>query len=365
MKILFINHKKCQCGVYEIGKRIFGLFNQDILPIVYEEVENQGEFHFVVRTHKPDVILYNYYSLTLPFIDSLVTKLLPKIKHIAIVHDQLRFPYLAEIENIFDAWIIHDETNPIVSSKKFKTIRPIPRYTRTKEIDFDNISIGTNGIISSQWKMYDTIVEYINATFDNITINMNLTLGNALGKADPKTAIAEADKCRAKVTKPGINLNITHDYLPTEMDVIEWLSKNTMNIYFFNPPILGVGVGGSPDLAIAAQSSLAVNDSYMLRHIHTKLGVCNKNNISQFIHNSEQVKSLYNEWTPERMTNDYKKMIETILGIKPQILNSLDLEEGVMTWPCPTECTFIEKENTITGVKYKLCVKCGNEVIIS
>jgi hypothetical protein len=313
MKILFVNHHKSQCGIYELGNRIFGLIDQSILPSVYEEVNTLQEYHKAIGKHKPDAVVYNYYPATMPFLDAFTTNMLPKIKHFGIIHDPLDPGFLNGVNQIFDAWIIHDDTAPLNHPKKFRTVRPIPRFTRTTKIDYDNISIGTHGFPVSPWKMYDTMAEYINESFDNITINMNLTVATFGGTL--KQAQATASKCQSKITKPGIKLNVTHDYIPGEQGMIDWLSKNTMNIYFYNPgsnPY--VGVGASADLAIASQSSLVVNDSYMYRHINSRLGSGSNGNIHEFLKNADTVKTIYEEWSPERMTNDYKNMIYKIIN---------------------------------------------------
>ena len=82
-----------------------------------------------------------------------------------------------------------------------------------------------------------------------------------------------------------------------------------MNIYFYNPGNQFVGVGASADLAIASQSSLVVNDSYMYRHISSRLGAGTKDNLKDFFENHAEVEKIYNEWSPERMTADYRNMI--------------------------------------------------------
>jgi hypothetical protein len=310
MKILFLNHKKSQCGIYELGNRIFGLIDQNIMPCVYREINTLKEFHSTIYVEKPDAIIYNYYPATMPFLDEWTIKMLPKIKHFAIIHDPLDPNFIARIDKMFNAWIIHDQTNTLSSKKKFTTCRPIPRYERTKKRN-DHLTIGTHGFPVSPWKMYDTMVEYINESFDEVTINMNLTVASFGGTIEQVNNVAK--KCFSKITKPEIHLNITHDYIPTEAGMIDWLANNTMNIYFYNPPNQWQGVGASADLAIASQSSLAVNDSYMYRHINSILGSCSRADIKNFIHNDEDVKKLYLEWSPERMTNDYKTMIEKTL----------------------------------------------------
>ena len=121
------------------------------------------------------------------------------------------------------------------------------------------------------------------------------------------------DFTKTKITKKNVQLNITSDYLETENDVIKFLSKNDLNVYFYNPPHPYVGVGGSADLALSSQSGLVVNSSYMYRHFHNHLGYFEQHNsFKHFLQEKNKVINLYNLWTPDKMTEDYKKMIEVI-----------------------------------------------------
>jgi hypothetical protein len=310
MKILFINHQKSQCGVYEIGKRIFELLDKNILDITYVESSSKEEYFQFIEQNKPDVILYNYYCSTLPYINREILSKFGKIKHIGIIHDPLKPSDIDFYNDTFDAWIIHDDTNPIVSSKKYTTIRPIRRY-ENKNSKIDNVlNIGSHGFSVSPWKMFDVIIDIVHHEFDEVNINMNLTKATFGGKDE--TLIFESWK--NKITKNNVKLNITNHYFETELDVIGFLSKNDLNVYFYNAPDIYVGVGGSADLAISSQKALAVNSTHMYRHLHDHLGYYEQcNSLKPFLNNCEKVKMLYNEWSPERMTSDYKNMIERII----------------------------------------------------
>ena len=101
--------------------------------------------------------------------------------------------------------------------------------------------------------------------------------------------------------------------MDNENDLIRFLSQNDLNVYFYNPPHPFIGVGGSADLALSSQSGLVVNSSYMYRHFHEFIGFYEQvNNFEYFIKNKEKVVDLYKFWTPDKMTLDYKKMIESI-----------------------------------------------------
>jgi len=308
--IIFLNHKKSQCGVYEIGKRIFSLFDKKMVPCDYYEVGDINEYLNLVETLKPNAIIYNYVDATMPWLNPSIAKNFTEIKHIGIIHDS--FNYIPFVEEIFDSWIVHDLTNITPSNKKFLTVRPIRRFERKNSVNLENISIGSHGFPVSPWKMYDSMVEYINYALDNVTINLNLSVATFGGSLEQVQQVANL--CKSKVTKPNIILNITHDYFETEEELVNWLSNNTMNMYFYNDQVYNnLGVGGSADLAIASQSSLAVNGAYMYRHINSRLGICDKENIGEFLGNYSKVKELYDEWNPERMSQDYKNMLEKII----------------------------------------------------
>jgi hypothetical protein len=312
MKILLLNHQKSQCGVYEIGKRIHSLLDKSILDVKYFElpVYNNKTYIDLMELNQPDVVLYNYYNATLPYINKQLLKLFPKTKHIGIIHDPLSPDDINFYNYTFDAWIIHDDTNPIQSETKFTTIRPIRRYERTNDLNSGILNIGSHGFSVSPWKMFDHMIDIIHHEFDEVIINMNITQATFGGKDDSDIF----NSWRNKITKKNVKLNITNDYFDTEKEVIDFLSKNDLNMYFYNPHSPYIGVAGSADLAISSQSSLVVNSAYMYRHIHKHLDYYeNHNNLTYFLNNKNKVKDLYELWNPRKMTEDYKKMIETIL----------------------------------------------------
>lgn len=308
-QIVFLNHKPSQCGVYEIGKRIHSLLTIGGVNSVYIEIDGEQEYRNSIEEHHPDYIIYNYFPGTMPFLNTQLIFNFDKCKHLAIIHDPLEPNFIKAIEQTFDAWIIHDDTNKINSHNKFLTVRPISRFARESPVSFDKISIGSHGFNCSPWKMYDRVLKLINDSFNNIEINLNISQAT-FGHSQQLSQIEEWKK---NVSKSDIRLNITNTYFKTELELIQFLAKNTMNIYFYDSsqsPYFGVG--GSADLAISAQSSLCVNSTYMYRHIHKHLGFFEEyQNFDTFIKNADEVKKLYEEWSPQNMANGYIKMLES------------------------------------------------------
>jgi hypothetical protein len=310
MKILFFNHGKSQCGVYEIGKRIYNLLNKDILNTEYKEISVNDSLGYlqIMENEKPDVAIYNYFAGTLPYINKSLFNNFFNTKHIGIVHDPLSKYDIDFYNNNFDAWMIHDPTNPIISNKKFTTIRPILRFNK---IDYKNEipTFGSHGFNVSPWKKFDNIIEIIQSEFDEAIINFNITQAT-FGTNNENVF----DYFRSLIKKPNIYLNITNQYFETEYDLVHFLSKNDLNIYFYYPPYSYAGVGGSADLAVSAQTGLVVNSTYMYRHFHEDLGFFEQqNNLKYFIENKNKTKYLYEKWHPDVMTIDYKNMIEKVI----------------------------------------------------
>jgi hypothetical protein len=311
MSVIFINHTKSQCGVYEIGKRIFELIDQNTLPVKYFETSVNGLYEYlnIVEKEKPNYILYNYFSVTLPYVNKELFKKFPKIKHIGIIHDPLTPQMIDFYNTTFDCWVIHDTTNKSISKNKFTTVRPIRRFDPPKKKKDGVIKIGSHGFSVSPWKMFDKMIELINYEFDEVIINMNITQATFGGYENPN----RFDNWKKLINKKNVTLNITNTYFESEFDLIDYLSKNDLNVYFYSPPHQFVGVGGSADLAVSSQSSLVVNNTYMYRHFHNHIGYFEQtNNLTSFLTNNSKVKELYELWSPERMTNDYKKMIESL-----------------------------------------------------
>lgn len=310
MSILFLNHSKSQCGVYEIGKRIYELLDKSILPVFYYETPISGlnEYRDIIEETKPNYILYNYFTETLKYVNRELFNQYPKIKHIGIIHDPLSPEMIEFYDYTFDRWIIHDDTNEIKSSKKFKTIRPIPRFEKNFKND-GILKIGSHGFSVSPWKMFDVIIHQIHQEFDEVVINMNITEATfGLNNNDYNFM-----KWRELITKKNVKLNLTNTYFESENQVIEFLSKNDLNVYFYNPPSAYIGVGGSADLAVSSQSNLCVNNSYMYRHFHNHIGYFEQTGtLKSFLNNEKKIKEIYELWSPSRMSLDYLKMLNSI-----------------------------------------------------
>ena len=134
IKLLYVNHKKQQCGVYEFGKEISNLLASSNKYIFhYSECDSLDEFKEVYKSFHPDIIIYNYYPDTMKWVNPVGIFAVP-IKfqfkdaiHVGIFHEVHQQAADEANSNIFDFHIAPDPTlllkNPIV----YKTGRLLPQ----------------------------------------------------------------------------------------------------------------------------------------------------------------------------------------------------------------------------------------------
>ncbi|MBK7885587.1 MAG: hypothetical protein IPJ81_18675 [Chitinophagaceae bacterium] len=165
--ILFVSHKKAQCGVYEFGKNISNVLQHAVkYNFIRIECESLQELNAAVHANNPAAIIYNYHPSVFPWMTS---KIAPKffknnlgsirVPQVGIIHEitqkvaDTATNYRKKIipgkvarlcNSLFDYYIAADPTlllkNPIV----FKTGRLIPAYKNNFSLP-SIITIGSFG----------------------------------------------------------------------------------------------------------------------------------------------------------------------------------------------------------------------------
>ncbi len=306
-KVLFINHIEKQCGVHQFGENVFAAITlSEKFQFIYSECSEYSHLLAAVQLHNPAAIIYNYYASTLPWLNPGITRRM-KFPQLGIMHEvtQERVNHADKV--LFDFHIAPDPTvlltNPIV----FKTGRLIPSHKTLipppPELTIGSFGFGTKG------KGYPHIIEAVQKEFDKAIIRLNIPFAT-FGDAEGSGAKAYAEKCRELITKPGISLQITHDFLSQE-EVLNFLDGNTLNTFFYEGN-KNRGISSVIDLALAVDRPLAITKSNMFRHIsHTEPSICIEDNslqhiIQQGISPLEQYRK---EWTTKNLCWDYERII--------------------------------------------------------
>jgi hypothetical protein len=339
-KILFVSHKKAQCGVYEFGKSITDVLEQSRnYQFIRVECSSIDDLQHAISVNKPKAIIYNYYPSVLPWI---VTEIAPKfwksniasidIPQIGVIHEITQqvadtatnykkkiFPSrVSKLSNqLFDYYISPDPTlllrNPIV----YKTGRLIPSYknsfpTPTKPV------VGSFGFATPQ-KGFERIVDLVQREYDEALIRLNIPSAEFADDEDGSKAKVLAERCKAMIVKAGIQLQITHEYWNTK-SMLDFLAQNTINIFLYEHDEKSrKGLSSAVDNALAVQRPIAVSDAIMFRHLFDcEPSVCiSKNNLRTIIQNGfAPLQQHYDEWNAENLLWEYERIVKSILNIQ-------------------------------------------------
>lgn len=342
-KILFVSHKKAQCGVYEFGKNITDiLLSSKKYDFVRVECSSLSELKSSIAKNNPSAIVYNYIPPVLPWIATRTAKVFYKnnltsikVTQIGVIHEvtqqvadlatayrkKLIFGRTKRLYNsLFDFYIAPDPTLLLRNNLVYKTGRLIQSYQNTFPVP-PKIIVGSFGF-ATPGKGFEKIVRLVQQEFDEAIIRFNIPAAdfadkNGVGARDT------AERCRAIITKPGIELVVSHDFLDNK-GILDFLAKNTINIFLYED-ISDRGLSSVIDMAMAVQRPIAISDSIMFRHVlDVEPSICvTKNDLRTIIKNGfEPLQKHFNEWSAENLLWDYERILDSIFAKQQQPLKS-------------------------------------------
>jgi hypothetical protein len=318
MIVLFLNHNKKQCGVYQYGKRVYDIIKNDTkINYIYEEVGCEKDYLNILNETKMDVIIYNFVHATMPWLN--IHNMPSNIKKIGLKHE---FYYN---ESLFDNMI---DINPInIETARISTIpRPIfenideillNNKSSSKEVEeFINIYTDSNIPIFGSFgfgftnKGFDKIVSLVNEQYDNAVIKYVIPVAHF--DPNPNRTVEMRNRIMSITRKPGIILMITHIFFSNE-DLLRFLKSNTMNIFLYDY-MEGRGPSSTLDYALSVKKPIGISDSFMFRHIYSDSICLYKTTIKDCIKNSSEYYSPFLEtYSHKNMIEKFNKVLHTIV----------------------------------------------------
>lgn len=277
MKVLFLNHKTKNCGVYQYGYRIKIILEKNTSNSYhYREVCTYDEYATLLMKTKYDAIIYNYCSPTMPWLRS--NTINKTIKSIGLMHPNSPciFDIVCNLDPTFKDYKNH-----------FSIPRPIFENCSTKNLTSENIRFieyskkdipifGSFGFACG-YKGFVKMIEMINDQYDNCIIK--IVMPSAAFYPSNYFNI-ESNKCLNIKRKDGIELLITNNFF-TNDELILFLQSNTLNLFLYDyiTPSDNVGISSVIDFALSVDTPIAISNSYMFRHIYSDDICVNKNSI--------------------------------------------------------------------------------------
>jgi len=331
-KILFVSHKKAQCGVYEFGKSICEVLQQSkIYQFIRVECSSLAELRAEIAHHAPSAIIYNYHSAILPWVATSIGAKLWKnniasirIPQIGLIHEITQ--QIADsatnyrnkcligasklINSLFDFYISSDPTLLLKNPLVYKTGRLIPHYRNSFPLPAKPV-IGSFGFATPK-KGFEKIVQMVQQEFDEAVIRLNIPAAD-FGDKNGNNARIISERCKASVTKTGIKLIITHDFLDNNA-MLDFLAQNTLNIFLYEDTG-SRGISSTVDNAMAVQRPVAISDAVMFRHVFdVEPSICvTKNSLKTIIQNGfTPLQKHYDEWNAENILWEYERILNSI-----------------------------------------------------
>ncbi len=302
--VLFINHKAEQCGVYQYGKRAANILKRSQkCRFVYVEVDSAEEYWQKLSQYRPSGIIYNYHPFTMKWIDSMILAHNRKkgIFNLALFHDLS--------VGSFDCYINLDPDFP-ENSICFSTPRPLFDYENTHV----NPQIPVINCFGLNWqgKQHPELARLVNHEFDHAVLNFHLPM-SPFGFSKDKIE-ETVNACRSAITKKGIQVNFTHHFM-SEEELLDFLGKGSLNAFLYDE-LNGHGCASTIDYALSVKRPIAINKSFMFRHIRdAKPSICIEDRSLKEIMAAgfAPLEPYYEKWKSDRFLQSYENVVETLL----------------------------------------------------
>src|SRR5579862_5128650 len=311
--ILFVSHPQEQCGVHQFGLSVArALEGSRKYRFQYLECAGGDDLLAGVKRSEPAAIIYNYYNCTLPWLDPELTRRRLRMPQAGIFHEVTQALADQAGNELFDFHIAADPTLLLINPRVFKTGRLLPEYAG-KAVTPEITTIGTFGF-GTPGKGFDKIVLQTQREYDRAIIRMHLPIAT-FGDAEGSGVNAVVQRCRELITKPGLELQVSHQFLARH-ELLDFLAGNTLNAFLYDD-IGSRGISSVIDHALAVRRPIAVSRSSMFRHVlGARPSICvEDSSFHQIIANgTEPLRPYWEEWTEANLVWDYERIISNILA---------------------------------------------------
>lgn len=328
MNIIFLNHKKKQCGVYQYGFRLYNILKKCKLnTYIYKEIDNLSEYLQVINENKNiDYVIYNCCDLTMPWLNNKTINIKNKnFKKIGMIH-----PYWTQ--NLgkrinFDIKIDFNTNNiDDIKLKKFVIPRPIIEvnnlfFNKNIEntelnnfISYKNKNIPIFGSfgLASKSKNWNIMIEKINEQFNEAIIKILMPSGDFVRKDR-----SLKNELLSIKLNPNVKLLIYDNFIEDD-ELIIFLNSCNFNIILQNGDenlfnVKNTGISSTIDFFISAQKPFAVSKVSNFQHVYVEEMNIKKYNLTQMI-KSEKLKKhvieLYKKNLNENLISKFNQIFQ-------------------------------------------------------
>jgi hypothetical protein len=310
--VLFVTHPQQACGVHQFGRQILEvLATSRRYRFVPAEVATVADLDAARAATRPDAMIVNWHPITFPSVPPAAFRA-TRLPIVALMHE-ITDDMVRDLAALpFDRCIDHDPSGCRDNPRFVRSCRPLPVYAN-RFAPPPLPTIGTFGF-AGPTKGLEDLVHRVQEEFDECLIRMALPF-NAFGDPDGTKSRALARRCRAILTKPGVRLDVSHEFR-TIPRVLDFLARNSLNAFFYVEQ-QGRGISSAVDLAIAAGRPVAVRRTSMFRHVTAAVpSICVEERSLQDIlaAGTAPLAPFRDAWTHDRIRADYETLLDEVLA---------------------------------------------------
>jgi hypothetical protein len=307
-----VSHRERNCGIHQFGVRVFSaLARSRNYAFEYVECGSAADYGRAMERTRPDAVVYNHYPMTMPWLCSTLIHGFAAV-HVGTLHEVTRHEADHAARDVFDAFVAPDPTLETANPLVFRTGRLVARHAasvRAPEV----FTVGSFGFAFED-KGFERLVLQVQAELDTAVIRLHLPASGFMDRSGETTA-GFVRGWRSLLTKPGIELRVTHAFLP-EPELQEFLAGNTVNAFFYDPDKRR-GISSVIDHALAVDVPIAITRCGMFRHVlPARPSICIEDSDLRTIaaNGTAPLAPFRDAWTAGNLLLDYERMLDTVLA---------------------------------------------------
>jgi len=322
-RVLFVTQTlgyKAACGIGIIGKLLGDTLikHPDYeFKVVY--TDDWGPVFDAVNQFNPQAIIYNYAPGTTPWMDNPTPRSQISVPQVRIMHDM--YQRLADEfhPDNHAGWqyLLADDPSVVGNDRVFITNRLLPPTSTHVYRDGPKPIIGFQGF-GPPHKGIARLARQVQEEFDEAILRLHIPFGyyeDLIHGYAGSNANARVQEVKGIITKPGIEVQFSHDLMETD-DIVNWLAQNTINCYFYDF-LDGAGIASSPDYALASRRPIAMTKSHQFRNfwnIQPSIFIEDKSIKEIIAQGTAPLEPLYKAYSAESVYADYSAMLQRLIA---------------------------------------------------
>lgn len=271
--LLFINSVNPRCGVYQYGRRVYTQLECPDL-IQYAEIGSPDDLSRQLQSTPYSACILNYHPVLFPWWSE-------PLKTYYLYHES-SFPFNQSMILNTDPTHILGIPRPLSPIRCTPSVPDVPTFG-SFGFGFEN-------------KGFERIISIVQSQYDTAHIRFVIPYA-AYGDATGSLARDVVARCRRQITKPGITLQVSHEFM-TDEQLVAFLASNTMNVFLYDP-MHGRGCSSVLDFALVAGRPIAISDSSMFRHVYSDAICAYKRPLHSILADGDRhIRPFVDKWTP-------------------------------------------------------------------